>query len=155
MARSIHDSSDRRKLALIIGNDNYQRKENRLRTSISGADSLSDLLRTINFKVHTVSNLDKHRMVTEIIDFSKTINDGDLLLVYFSGHGYQVNGQNYLIPIDDERIETNRDVENFGVNVESTLLTRFLKKNPSYVTILILDCCRPYVLRDPSSSTCK
>jgi uncharacterized caspase-like protein len=154
MASSTQDLPDRRKLALIIGNGDYRRPENRLNNCANNAKELSNLLKTINFNVTMECNLSKHQMTTEIIDFSKMVRDGDLILIYFSGHGYQVSEKNYLMPVDDARIETNRDVEDFAINVESTL-ARLIKKNPSYVTILILDCCRPYVLQGASTATCK
>jgi uncharacterized caspase-like protein len=154
MASSSQDSSDHRKLAFIIGNGDYQRTENRLSNSVNNAKQLSDLLKTIAFNVKTVYNLTKHQMTKELIDFAKMINDNDLILFYFLGHSCSISGKNYLMPVDDDRIESNRDVEDFAINVES-MLSRLVKRNQSYVTILILDCCRPYVLKDASQATCK
>jgi uncharacterized caspase-like protein len=93
-------------------------------------------------------------LTTDIVDFSKKVCDGDLILFYFTGNVYQLNDKNYLIPIDDARIETSRDIEDFTVDVE-LVLTRLIKRNPSYVTIFILDCSSPYVLRGASTPTCK
>jgi uncharacterized caspase-like protein len=154
MAGSNKELPDRRKIALIIGNDDYRRPENRLSNSINNAKKLSNVLKTINFNVTTACNLGKHQMITDINAFSKTIDDRDLTLFYFSGHGYQVNGQNYLIPIDDARIQTNRDVEDFAIEVESRLAC-LVKRNSSYATILILDCCKPYAMQGASTATCK
>jgi uncharacterized caspase-like protein len=154
MASSLQGSSDHRKLAFIIGNGDYRQTENRLSHSVNNAKELSNLLKTIDFHVKTVSNLTKNQMATELIDFLKMINDGDLICFYFSGHSYSIKDKNYLIPVDDDRIESNRDVEDFAITVES-ILSRLVKKNQSYVTILILDCCRPYVLRGASRATCK
>lgn len=151
MTNSSYISFSHRKLALIIGNDNYSRPENRLSQSMKNVNGLSDLLKTINFQVKISVNSNKHQMETDIHDFSEMINNGDLILFYFSGHGYQVNGKNYLIPVDDNRIKTNRDVEDFAISVES-LLTHLIKRNPSYATILILDCCRLYLLRNTAGS---
>jgi uncharacterized caspase-like protein len=154
MATSNLSSSGRRKLALIIGNDNYARPQNRLNHSTSNARELSNLLRTIGFDVKTASDSDKQQMNTHITNFPKTIGDGNLILIYFSGHGYQVNDKNYLIPVGDAQIESNRDVEDFAIDVEK-MLERLVKTNPSYVTILILDCCRSYLLNNASASSCK
>ena len=154
MATSMQNVSDRRKLALIIGNDDYRKRENRLNDSVNNAQELSNLLKTISFDVTTAFNLGKHQMNTNIIDFSKKIVDGDLVLVYVCGHGYSVDKQNYIIPVDDDRIETNRDIEDFSIKAE-WILTKLVKMNPSYVTIMILDCCRPYVLQGVSKATCK
>jgi uncharacterized caspase-like protein len=154
MATCIQDLSDRRKLALIIGNGNYHRPENRLNNSIKNAQELTNLLKTINFEVKTQCNRKKHDITMDFIDFSEKVRDGDLIFLYLSGHAYQVSDKNYFIPTDDARIETNRDVEDFAIDIE-LMLTRLVKKNPSYVTILILDCCRPYVMKGASAATCK
>lgn len=144
-------SSPRQKLALIIGNDNYSTLKNKLNHSINNARDLSDQLKKIGFNVTLDYNLTKQELIAHIIDFSKQIYNGDIILFYFAGHGFSVNGKNYLIPIDDTEIEDKRDVEDFSVNVERTI-SRFVTKNPSHATIFILDCCRSYWLK---SSNCK
>jgi uncharacterized caspase-like protein len=151
MASSIEDPFNRRKLALIIGNSDYHRPENRFNSSINNAKELSNILKTINFEVETSFNRSKHEMNTDIVDFAKRVTDGDLILFYFTGHGYQLNDKNYLIPIDDAKIETNRDIEDFTVDVE-LMFARLMKRNPSYVTIFILDCSSPYILKGASAS---
>ncbi|CAF0840423.1 unnamed protein product [Adineta steineri] len=133
----------RRKLALIIGNNNYSRPESKLRHCINDANDLSDVLTNIRFHVTTKLDLSNSQMVSTINSFSKTINDGDLVLFYFSGHGYQIKGTNYLMPVDDGQIETEDDVEDFAVPVERTI-KRLAEKTPSFVTVFILDCCRLY-----------
>ena len=153
MASSMQDPDERPKRALIIANDEYHR-ENRLDNCVSNAQQLDNKLKSINFKVQTAYNLAKHEMINNIIDFSRTIGDGDLVLFYFSGHGYQVDNNNYLMPVDDDRIENTRDVEDFAVNVEQ-MFSRLVKANRSYVNIFILDCCRPYALKSGSKASCK
>jgi len=143
MATSNSISSPRRKLALIIGNNNYSRPESRLRHCINDANDLNKELKKINFNVYINHDLTNAEMVSTMNSFSKTIRDDDLVLFYFSGHGYQVSDRNYLMPVDDAGIETEEDVEDFGVPVERTI-DKFAAKNPSYVTIFILDCCRKY-----------
>lgn len=154
MASSTQDTTDHRKLALIIANDEYQQQANRLSDCVNNARELGKKLKAINFNVQAVYNLRSHQMTEAIIDFSRTIRDGDLVFFYFSGHGYQVDKNNYMMAVDDDRIEKNRDVEDFGTNVDN-MFSRLAKKNPSYVTVFILDCCRPYTLASKSKASCK
>lgn len=154
MASSKLDISDRRKLALLIGNGDYHRPENKLRNSKNNVKELENLLKTISFDVTTLHDAGKHQMKAGFNDFTKKIGKGDIIFIFFSGHGYQVNAKNYLIPVDDARIATKMDVEDFAVSVESTL-TSLVHSNLPYVTILILDCCRPYVLKSTSGASCK
>ena len=93
-------------------------------------------------------------MIKLIRNFAKTINDGDLILFYFSGHGYQLNGKNYLIPVYDTILQNEKDVEEFAIDVEQ-VITLLAERNPSYANILILDCCRSYKLKNASASNGK
>jgi hypothetical protein len=154
MASSHVNSARHRKLALIIGNGNYNRSENRLNHSIENVRVLSDSLKAIGFKVTTACDLKKHEMTTTIIDFSKTVGAGDLVFFYFSGHGYQVKGKNYLIPVGDAQIERNRDFDDFAINFER-ILERLVERNSSYVNVFILDCCGTYLLKSTAASNCK
>ncbi|CAF4017200.1 unnamed protein product, partial [Rotaria sordida] len=92
MATSNTGSSSRRKRALVIGNNNYSRSESKLRHCINDANDLTALLEKISFIVTTHHDLTNAQTVKAIRDFQNTIADGDLVMFYFSGHGYQVNG---------------------------------------------------------------
>ena len=154
MAVSTRNPSIRRKRALIIGNDNYDKPSSKLNYSRNNVNDLSSSLRTINFDTKMSYDLNKQQMHTCIIDFSKTVQDGDLVVVYFSGHACEVDQKSYLIPIDDMKIGTERDVYDFTVNIERQL-ERLVNKNPSGVTIFIVDCGKSYLLKNATASTSK
>jgi uncharacterized caspase-like protein len=154
MATSNTNFSLHRKLALIIGNQNYSQHQNTLNHPVNNARDLSNLLKTIDFHVVSGYNLSNEEMNRQIAEFSKAIRNGDLVLFYFSGYGNQVNSENYLIPTNDAKIIKDRDFEDFAVKYEE-ILARLVNKNPSYVTIVILDCGRPYVLKNETASNCK
>ncbi|UJR12099.1 hypothetical protein I4U23_016277 [Adineta vaga] len=147
MATSAEDKSQHRKLALIIANGNYSRAENRLNQSQTNAKALNDLLNTIGFNVTLIYDVEKHDMTKNIIDFSQEIRDNDLVLFYFSGHIYQTNGKNYLIPVGDAYITKDQDVEDFA-NDCGRIFNRLIEKNSSYVTLCILDCCQEYLIKN-------
>ncbi|CAF1691491.1 unnamed protein product, partial [Adineta ricciae] len=98
-----------RKTALLIGNNGYHRLSNELDQSIENVNRLSDLLTKIGFHVTSESDVEKYDLTELIIKFAQTINNGDLVFLYFSGHACQVNGANYLIPVNDTWIQTERD----------------------------------------------
>ena len=147
-------TSGHRKLALIIANDNYNSRNNRLSQSNNNADDLRSILENIGFFVTKKCNLNRSETFSEITKFSKNINDGDLVLFYFSGHGCHINGENYLVPIGDNQSVSDLDVVDSGVHVERAI-ERLAERNTSYVTIIILDCYRPYFLTSASESNCK
>ncbi len=155
MASSKSSSSGYRKLALIIGNGNYNRPDNRLNHVIENVRVLSDSLKTIGFNVTTAYDLKESEMTTSIIDFSKMINKDDLVLFYFCGHGYQIKDKNYLIPVDDAHVEEDRDVEHFAIDFEQILERLLIRSTQSYVNVFILDCCGTYLLKSTATSNCK
>ena len=134
-------STTRRKMALVIGNQLYYQFENILRHPVNDADDVSTALRNLKFNVRTAHNLTKSQMLATIIKFAEAINDGDLVVFYFSAHGYQINGRNYLMHIDDHLIETNEDIEKHSIRLDYCLHL-LTSKNPTFATIFILDCCR-------------
>ncbi|CAF3941535.1 unnamed protein product [Rotaria sp. Silwood1] len=81
--------------------------------------------------------------------FANRIEDGDIILFYFSGHGYQIENHNYLIPIGDNQIENEQDIADFSINIQHALQL-LVEKNKSYVTIFILDCSTPYYFKNQS-----
>ena len=63
------------------------------------------------------------------------------------GHGCEMNGKNYLLPIDDELIEKEQGIENSVIHTEQ-ILCQWSQQFPSSIIIFILDCCRlPYSYR--------
>ena len=143
MANATH-----RKVALIIGNDNYSRSKNKLKHSAKNAKTLSDLLQTIDFNVsETHTNIERDDETNVILrNFAGTIEDGDLILFYYSGHGYHIENKDYLIPVGDKHIENDSDIVDFSVNIEHALQL-LIEKKRSCVTIFILDCSTPYCLK--------
>ncbi|UJR12444.1 hypothetical protein I4U23_016620 [Adineta vaga] len=144
MESSAKSSSNYQKLALIIGNGNYRRPNNQLSQSIINAIELSTILKRIDFKITLYIDVRTTEEVFENVKrFAENIKDGDLVLFYYSGHANQVNNQNYLIPIYDDRIYTDTDVQDIGCNFDR-IFDRLVEKPSSHITVCILDCCRPY-----------
>jgi hypothetical protein len=154
MATSSKASSHRRKLALIIGNGAYSQARNKRHHPISNAGDLSDTLKRIGFNVTTACDIAEQEMNKIITDFIKNIVDGDLILFYYSGFASHVNDTNYLIPVDDDKIKCETDLQFFGVDFDRTF-TRLVKKNTSYATIFILDCAENYLFTSPTAANCK
>ena len=129
---------NRRRLALVIGNDNYSSLP-RLNNAVNDARAMSDALRQANFEVTSLSNLDKQRMEDSLRDFTKKLRPDDVGLFYFSGHGIQADNRNFLIPVV-ENVKNSRDATYQGVDVN--LVMDNLKYAKNAVNIVVLDACR-------------
>ena len=134
---------DRRKVALLIGNNDYNESKNKLQYAINNVHDLSNKLKSINFDVTPREDLDYAGMEREIKEFAEGIKDGDLVLFYFSGHGCHVKNKNCLIPIKDT-FESEKDILDLSYNVDN-MINRIVRRQPC-VTIMIFDCSKTYYL---------
>lgn len=142
-----------RKFALIIGNGKYQRSNIQLNHLIKNAKDIHDQLENLKFKVTMKLNIIAD-IAAIIQDFVKTIQHADLVLVYYVGLSCHVQDRNFLVPVGDNQTEADINFEDNANDVQR-ILNRLVPENAPYATILILDCCRPYVLKSTATPDCK
>ena len=134
--------STKTQIALVIGNGNYEYKP--LTNTINDAEDMARVLKKIGFQVTLKTNLKQSEMKKAIRQFSQRLSQRQAVgLFYFSGHGAQVNGKNYLLPIDNKEIQDQYDLESSAVHADQ-LIKRM--EAASKLNIIILDACRdnPY-----------
>jgi uncharacterized caspase-like protein len=127
-----------KRVALVIGNSAYKNVSN-LDNPANDADAMAELLRKSGFQVVDVRrDLGISGMRRAVRDFSDLARDADIGVVYYAGHGIEVDGTNYLIPIDAV-MERDIDVED-----ESLPLDRILRvlEPVKRLRLVILDACR-------------
>ena len=125
------------RVALVIGNGNYE--EGTLRNPCHDARAMKAALEGCRFAVTLLENANRRAMEEAIQAFGDQLQDGVVGLVYYAGHGLQVKGENYLLPIG-ARLDQEEDVPYRAVNV-GLVLDRMASARNS-VNILILDACR-------------
>ena len=126
------------RVALIIGNANYSQAA--LDNPTNDARDMAAKLKQLNFQVDQRLDANARTMKQAIRDFGKKLNQqGTVGLFYFAGHGVQVNGANYLIPIG-ANIESEADIEFEAVNAARILSQMSLADNG--LNLMILDACR-------------
>ncbi len=129
------------RVALVIGNSNYGLAP--LENPANDAAAMSARLRDLGFHVIAKQNLSRRGMTDALREMSDAVEKDGVALFFFAGHGMQVSGQNFLIPV-------NADIEEeFDVADESVSLDRVLgamETSGSKLNIVFLDCCRnnPY-----------
>ena len=129
------------RLALVIGNSAYQTAP--LNNPLNDAEDMAATLKNLGFKVILKKNADQRTMEDTIRYFGKQLRNGGIGLFYFAGHGVQVGGRNYLMPID-ARIESESDVKYEAVDAGRVLGK--MEDAENQLNIVILDACRnnPY-----------
>jgi len=126
------------RLALVVGNKNYTSATS-LRNPINDANDVSSALRELGFTVITRTDLDLDELRYEIDEFGERLKSYDVGLFYYSGHGIQANGVNYLLPTDADP-DTERQVEYQAVKMNRVLGNMDAYTNKT--NIIILDACR-------------
>ena len=134
-SRGIFVSSER--LALVIGNNAYQTAP--LRNPVNDAEDMSRVLSALGFKVILKKNVDRRTMEDSIRSFGRQLRDGGIGLFYFAGHGMQIEGRNYLIPVN-ARIESESDIKYEAV--DAGLVLGKMEDANNQLNIVILDACR-------------
>jgi TPR repeat protein len=126
-----------RRIALVIGNGAY--KAAPLKNPVNDARDMAKTLKEMGFEVILKLNVG-HRDMEEVIrEFGATLRQGGLGLFYYAGHGIQLGGENYLIPVDT-KIEAEADVK-FGA-VNAGLVLARMEDAGNGLNIVILDACR-------------
>lgn len=142
-------TSNTRKLPLVIGNNRYQYQQ--LDNPVNDATEIARMLRKIGFEVLLETNVDQIAMLNAIHNFSTRLSARPGVgLFYFAGHGVQVNGQNYLLPIDNNKILDKYSLQSYAVDAESILARMNSAKNK--LNIIILDACRDNPFRGSTRS---
>ena len=132
------------RVALVVGNSAYQ-NATPLPNPVNDARAIAAKLTEIGFDVMLRENLDGQGFRMALGEFSEKALNADLALVFYAGHGIELNGQNYLIPIDAKmRSEATAQYE--AVALEQVLgAVRVAGK----LGLVMLDACR----NDPFSAT--
>jgi len=127
-----------KRVALVMGISKYQNVP-QLPNPDNDAAAMADIFRKANFdKVDLRNDLSVSDMRRAVREFAATAGDADLAVVYYAGHGIEVDGNNYLIPADAKL------VSDFDVEDETVSLDRILQAlNPARrLRLVILDACR-------------
>jgi ankyrin repeat protein len=128
-----------KKVALIMGNKDYP--DTPLMSPVNDAQDISRSLTRLGFTVTTKTNLNQKDFEEAIRQFSREIKDADVALFYFSGHGCQVKGENYLVPVGYV-CQSEADIRFKTVNAGFVLEQMDQQKDRDRINIIILDACR-------------
>ena len=137
LAVSVAPAHAQKRVALVIGNSAYRNVQH-LRNPVNDAADMAAVLASIGFNVKHLSDLDRVAMEEAIADFSTMAVGADIGLVFYAGHGIEVDRRNYLIPVD-AKLATDRRVPFETVSLDYLLAALDGVKG---VRIVLLDSCR-------------
>jgi tetratricopeptide (TPR) repeat protein len=127
-----------RRVALVIGNSAYQ-KTSPLINPRNDAAAVAASLRNIGFDVVSVSlDATREKLVDALRAFARESDKAEWAMVYYAGHGIEVNGQNYMIPVD-AALKSDRDVQFEAVPIEQVMSSI---DGARRIKLVVLDACR-------------
>ena len=125
------------RVALVIGNGAY-RNTAALANPVNDATAIAAALQRLDFTVTLVIDADKRATDDALRNFARSLRGAKVGLFYYAGHGLQVDGTNYLIPVD-AKLADETDLEFEANDIDQIL--RLMEKS-SAVNLLFLDACR-------------
>jgi uncharacterized protein len=125
------------RIALVVGMADYQHITP-LANTLNDAQMISTTLQGIGFEVTTLYDASYAELSRAMEDFSFRSEVAELALIYFAGHGVEVQGENFLVPVD-ANVQSSRDIQRQSVSLREFLATVDRARK---MRIVILDSCR-------------
>src|SRR5690606_36945669 len=130
-----------KKVALVIGNDDYKNIP-ALKKAGNDARRMGETLKALGFQVIEAHNQTRRQMSETLLSFDRALAQGDTAFFFFAGHGFEIQGDNYLLPVDvpevtDAQEELVRDASFAAQRVIERLQARGVR-----TSIIVLDACR-------------
>lgn len=136
-------AAEAKRVALVIGNAQYEHAA-RLANPKNDATDMSRKLADLGFEVVSGLDLDLRGMRDKVREFARKLDGAEVALFYYAGHGLQVNGENYLAPVDAQlRSYLDLEFESLPINLIVSAMERSVKTN-----LVFLDACRDNPLAD-------
>jgi uncharacterized caspase-like protein/WD40 repeat protein len=135
----VHDpeQASERRLALVIGNSTYSNAP--LANPSNDARAMATKLRQVGFEVIEKENATREDMVHASREFGNRLKLGGVGVFYYAGHGVQLNGVNYLLPVDSD-IQDETELQSRAYDINEMLNKMDSAKNR--LNVIILDACR-------------
>jgi len=125
------------KVALIIGNSSYQ-NVSELPNPVHDARDVAAAFRRLGFSVRLVTDTTYDNMRRALLEFSQDARSADMAAVFFAGHGMEIGGENWLIPVDAE-LKSDLDTEQEAIPLRSVIL---VVSAATRLGLVVLDACR-------------
>jgi hypothetical protein len=128
-----------RRVALVVGNSAYVSSPE-LANPVNDASDIAAALKAVGFEVILGTDLGKPAFDGKVRDFVRILDKADVALFFYAGHGLQVSGRNYLIPVD-AKLQGERDLDFEAIALDFILKQMELEREGK-TNVVFLDACR-------------
>ncbi len=150
MISSAFAQQKEQRVALVIGNAAY--KSSPLKNPVNDANDMATTLKGLGFQVILRVNSNRRQMVEAVREFGTLIKRGGVGLFYYSGHGVQSRGKNFLIPVGAS-VDAEGDLE--FETMDASMVLAQMDEAANRVNIVVLDACRDNPFARSFRSTAK
>jgi TPR repeat protein len=129
------------RLALVVGNNAYEQVP-QLKKAVNDADAVAKELGALGFAVDLVENATRNDLSRKLVEFERKVASGDVVLFYFAGHGFEIRGDNYLLPTDVPQAREGEEGLVKDASFAAKDIMDRLQERGAGTLILVLDACR-------------
>jgi hypothetical protein len=130
-----------KRVALVIGNDQYSNIP-QLRKAVNDARTMNDTLKKLGFTVLVAENQNRKGLSETLLAFDRMIEKGDTAFFFFAGHGFEIGGENYLLPTDVPSATVGQEeLIRDGAIAAERIISRVQNRGAG-TAIFVFDACR-------------
>jgi hypothetical protein len=130
-----------KRVALVIGNNDYKNVP-KLQKAVNDARTMGDTLKQLGFSVMVAENQTRQAFSQTLLQFDKTIDPGDTAFFFFAGHGFEIAGQNFLLPTDVPAATEGQEELVRDASILADRVVERLQRRGTRTAILVFDACR-------------
>src|ERR1700676_4734661 len=130
-----------KRVALVIGNNDY-RNVPKLQKAVNDARTMGDTLKQLGFSVMVAENQTRAAFSQTLLAFDAAVEPGDTAFFFYAGHGFEIAGQNFLLPTDVPAAGEGQEELVRDASVLADRIVERLQNKKVRTAILVFDACR-------------
>jgi hypothetical protein len=130
-----------KRVALVVGNNDYKHVP-KLQKAVNDARTMGDTLKQLGFTVMVAENQTRQAFSQTLLAFDKSVEAGDTAFFFFAGHGFEIAGQNFLLPTDVPAATEGQEELVRDASILADRIIERLQNRKVRTAILVFDACR-------------
>src|SRR6478752_2775969 len=130
-----------KRVALVIGNNDYKNVP-KLQKAVNDARTMGDTLKQLGFTVMVAENQTRQAFSQSLLAFDKAVDSGDTAFFFYAGHGFEIAGQNFLLPTDVPAATEGQEELVRDASILADRIIERLQNRKVRTAILVFDACR-------------
>ena len=141
LAAFVSPAHAEKRVALVVGNNDY-RNVPKLLKAVNDARTMGDTLKQLGFTVMVAENQSRQAFSQTLLAFDKSVEAGDTAFFFFAGHGFEIAGQNFLLPTDVPAATEGQEELVRDASILADRIIERLQNRKVRTAILVFDACR-------------